>query len=387
MDRIYLDNAATAPLHPKVASAMRRFEACFGNPSSIHREGQAARAAIDEARGKIARFFACKPQEIVFTSGATESNNLAVQGAVGHAINHLKIKPHVVTTELEHHSVHSLIKELVERGAVEADFIRPDRRGMIKTRDVIAAIRDNTVLVSVIMVSNEIGSILPIREIGKAVSEINQRQTHQIIFHTDAVAALKYLNCNLDKLGADLLTFTGHKIGGPKGIGGLIIRSGTLLDPLIIGGSQEYGKRAGTQNTSGIIGLAKALELLGSLEDRQSRAAATQDLRDYLIAELLKIGKAELNGPIGQERIADNVNFSFFGVDQESLIAALDLQGLAASSGSACVSGSAEPSHVIAALGRKPGAVLRATLADGMNKAEIKKAAGIIRAAVRKLRQ
>lgn len=387
MERIYLDNAATTPLHPRVASAMRRFDKNFGNPSSIHREGQAARAAIDYARAGLASFFACKPQEIIFTSGATESNNLAIQGTVGQAISNSNTKPHVITTELEHHSVYSLVKELERRGAIEATYIKPDKKGLIKAEDVITEIKDNTVLVSVIFVSNEIGSVLPVREIGRAINDINIRQRQPILFHTDAVAAVKYYNCNVEKLGADLLTFTSHKIGGPKGIGGLFLKSGTKLQEIIVGGSQEYGRRAGTQNAPGIIGMEQAFKLLGSLEQRQENAAKTAALRDLLIGELCEIKGAKLNGPTGDKRSPDNVNLTFANVDQETLLTAVDLMGIAVSSGSACVSGSTEPSHVISALGNKDtGAVIRLTLADGMSKQEISKAAKLIKTAVNKLK-
>jgi cysteine desulfurase len=374
MKRIYLDNAATTPLDKRVAKAMADFELEYwGNPNSIHREGQKARAKIDFARADIAKFLNARPQEIVFTSGATEANNLAIKGIISWAIFNLRIKPHIITTEIEHQSVYNVVKEMESRGVVDATYIKPSKEGLIDPADVIKEIRDETVLISAIFVSNEIGSILPIREIGKLLAEYNSREKHKIYFHSDAVQAVKYLNCNIEKLGVDLLTISAHKIHGPKGIGALYIKSGTKIDPTSSGGSQEYGLRPGTQNTSGIIGMAKAYEMLGSLELRQKNAEKISKLRDKLIAELSKIENVEINGPMGEYRSPDNVNFNVYGVDQEALMAALDLAGIAASTGSACVSGSAQPSHVIKAIGRATdwaSATVRLTLSNQTTSSE-----------------
>ncbi|MBI4363255.1 MAG: cysteine desulfurase [Candidatus Doudnabacteria bacterium] len=377
MKRIYLDNAATTPIDPRVSKAMRDFELEFyGNPSSIHREGQVARAKIDSARANIAAFLNCKAQEIIFTSGATEANNLAIQGVISHALLDLAVKPHVITTMLEHQSVYNLIKELEEREVIEATFIKPDKNGLIDPDDVIRAIKSNTVLISVIFVSNEIGSILPIREIGKALSSLPPT-TYNLkpLFHTDAVQAAKFCNLNVEKLGVDLLTLSGHKINGPKGIGALYIKSGTKIRPLIFGGSQEYEKRPGTQNTAGIIGIAKAYNLLGSLENRQKNAEKISRLRDELLEFLSNQKRVEINGPMGDNRTADNISFTILGADQELIISKLDLAGIAASTGSACVSGSTKPSHVIHALGKvgkKPAATVRLSLCRQNTQDEIK---------------
>jgi cysteine desulfurase len=363
MTRIYLDYAATTPIESQVAKAMRDFEMrYFGNPSSTHREGQKARAKIDFARAAIAKFINAKPQEIIFTSGATEANNLAIKGVINYATNVLKIqKPHVVTTKLEHQSVYNLIKELESRGVIEATFVSPSKDGMIEAQDVINAVKENTVLVSIIFVSNEIGSILSVREIGSLIKDRRSR----IVYHIDAVQAAKFYNCNVEKLGCDLLTLSAHKIFGPKGIGALYIKPGVKIANLMYGGSQEYGKRPGTQNTAGIIGFAKAVELLGSLEERQENAEKISKLRDKLILGISKIKKKELNGPTGDKRTADNVNFTIYDVDQDALMTGLDLAGIAASTGSACVSGSSQPSHVIEALGKinnRQAATVRFTL-------------------------
>jgi cysteine desulfurase len=392
MKRIYLDNAATTPLDPRVAKTMREFESeFFGNPNSTHREGQQARGRIDTARAVVAKFINAKPQEIIFTSGATEANNLAVQGVVNHAIYNRRIlKPHIVTTKLEHQSVYNVVKELENRGVISATFVSPNKEGLITAADVKKAIKKNTVLVSVIFVSNEIGSILPIREISRIIKDSNLKpQTSSLVFHVDAVQAARFHNCNVEKLGCDLLTLSAHKFYGPKGIGALYVRSGTKLKNLMFGGAQEYGLRPGTQNTSGIIGFGKTIELLGSLERRQKIGLETTRLRDRLIKGLLEIGQVELNGPIGELRTPDNVNILVYGVDQDSLIAALDLSGISASTGSACVSGSSAPSHVIASLGKvgfDAAAIVRFTLGRETTQTEIEHVIKTFKTLISKLR-
>lgn len=386
--RIYLDNAATTPIDKRVSKVMRDFELEFyGNPNSIHREGQSARALIDTARAEIAKFISAKPQEIVFTSGATEANNHALRGIVSNALHNLKLaagnKPHVVTTQLEHHSVYKTLKVMEEWGIIDVTYLKPTREGIITTEDVIKAITDDTILVSVIFVSNEIGTILPIREIGKAIAEINAKQKHRIYFHTDAVQAIKYFNCHVDKLNVDLMTISAHKISGPKGIGALYIRTGTPIDNLMTGGAQEYGMRPGTQNTAGIIGFAEAIKLLGSLEERQKEASRVTILRDKLISEISNMDKADLNGPTGDLRTPDNVNFTVTGIDSDLLMSKLDLAGIAASTGSACVSGSSEPSHVIKSLGKvdtdTDAATVRLTLGRQTKLTDIASAIKIIK--------
>jgi cysteine desulfurase len=363
MKRIYLDYAATSPIDKRVAQAMRDFELeVFGNPSSTHREGQIARAKIDFARETIAKFINAKPQEIVFTSGATEANNLAIHGVITNAlVTNPSVKPHLITTQLEHQSVYNLLKHFEEWGIIEATFVKPAKNGAIAAEDITGAIKENTVLVSCIFVSNEIGTVLPIREIGSSISKLKS----EILFHVDAVQAAKFYNVNVEKLNCDLLTLSAHKISGPKGIGVLFIKTGTKLANLMFGGSQEYGKRPGTQNTTGIIGFAKAIELLGSLEERQKISEKISILRDKLISEISKIKDVILNGPVGEARVADNVNFTIYDVDQDALMTALDLTGIAASTGSACVSGSSKPSHVIESLrstNKRPAATVRFTL-------------------------
>jgi cysteine desulfurase len=391
MKRVYLDFAATTPIDSRVSKEMRDFELkYYGNPSSIHREGQSARAKIDFAREVIAKFINAKPQEIIFTSGATEANNLAIQGTVNRAILSGNSKPHVVTTLLEHQSVYNVVKELEKRGLIEATYIKPSKDGQIKASDVLKALQPNTVLVSIIFVSNEIGTILPIREIGKALAESKPgTRSPKPVFHVDAVQAAKFYNLNVEKLNCNLLTLSAHKLYGPKGIGALYIKSGTKLSNLIFGGSQEYGKRPGTQNTAGIIGFAKAVELLGSLEEREKFRKKLAKLRDQLIMGLQTIRNAELNGPAGDSRTADNANFTFYNVDQDALMTALDLAGIAASTGSACVSGSTEPSYVIESLGKisdRASATARFTLGKNTTVKDIKYVIMTVKEILTKLR-
>lgn len=381
--RIYLDNAAATPINKRVQKIMRDFELEFyGNPNSIHREGQRARAKIDTARGEIAKFINAKPQEIIFTSGATEANNHALRGIVSNALMSLKFpqgsRPHVITSLLEHQSVYNTIQTMEKWGIIDVTYLAPSTDGIIKADDIIKAITDNTILISIIFVSNEIGSVLPIREIGNKLAEVNARQKHKIYFHTDAVQGVKYFNCNVDKLNVDLMTISAHKINGPKGIGALYVRTGTKIDNLMTGGSQEYGMRPGTQNTTGIIGFATAIKELGTLEDRQKSAQTVQILRDELINSLAGFANVTLNGPTGDLRAPDNVNFSVLGADSDLMLSKLDLAGIAASTGSACVSGSSEPSHVIQALGKvakdMSAATVRLTLGKQNSKSEIKSA-------------
>lgn len=398
MKRIYLDYAATTPIDPRANKAMRDFELHdFGNPSSTHREGQTARAKIDFARAGIARFINAKPQEIIFTSGATEANNLAIQGVVNYHRFKDKFKPHIVTTLLEHHSVYNTVKELEDRGIIEASYVKPNRNGVIRAEQITKAIKPNTVLASVIFVSNEIGSILPIREIGHELSLIPANR--RIVYHVDAVQAAQFYNCNVEKLGCNLLTLSAHKIYGPKGIGALYVRSGLSarggsafggkMANLSFGGSQEYGLRPGTQNTAGIIGFAHAVKFLGSLEQRHINAEKISVLRDQLINGALKITQVKLNGPLGENRAANNVSLTVYGVDQDAFMTALDLAGIAASTGSACISGSSKPSHVIEALGkigRKKAATVRFTLGAATNASEIQFAVDALNKIIKQLR-
>jgi cysteine desulfurase len=386
--RIYLDHAATTPVDKRVSKKMRDFELeFFGNPNSIHREGQSARAKIDTARAEIAKFIAAKSQEIIFTSGATEANNHALRGIVSNALRNMKFpagnKPHVITTQLEHHSVYKTLKLMESWQIIDVTYIKPTKEGTITAEQIIREITNNTILVSIIFVSNEIGTVLPIREIGKAIAEVNAKQKSKIYFHVDAVQAIKYFNCHVEKLGVDLMTLSAHKIYGPKGIGALYIKTGTPIDNLMTGGAQEYDMRPGTQNTAGIIGFAESVKLLGTLEQRQKEASRVAALRDELISKISEFKNTDLNGPTGISRIPDNVNFTIEDLDTDLLMAKLDLAGIAASTGSACVSGSSTPSHVIQSLGKinqsQLAATVRLTLGKTTKRSEVLSAIKILK--------
>ena len=385
MKKIYLDNAATTPVHPEVLAAMAPyFSDQFGNASSIHSFGQVARSAVDAARREIAQFLNCKSTEIIFTSGGSESDNLAINGVVESLKSKVESKPHVITSAFEHHAVLDTIIELEADGVIEATYIKPSSDGLIGAESVKKAIKKNTLLVSIMYVNNEIGTVQPIRAIGQMIEKENKTRDSRIFFHTDAVQATEYFEMNVDYLHVDLLSISAHKIYGPKGVGLLYVRSGTPIKHQIVGGGQEYKKRAGTENVPGIIGFAKAIELI----DR-SKNERLKKLRDRLIDGLLKIPNSRLNGS-QEERSPANVNISFLNAEGESILLNLDMEGIAASTGSACTSGSLEPSHVLSAMGLPPeechGSV-RFTLGRQTTAEEIDKIILVMRNIVEKLRK
>lgn len=335
---IYLDYAATTPVDPRVADAMRPFfTEQFGNAGSVHGFGQAARAAVDDARRQVAGLIGAQPREIVFTSGATESNNAAIMGAVfargaGAA--------HVIAAATEHHAVLEPCRWLEHRG-VAVTVLPVDRYGLVDPDAVRRALRPETALVSVMHGNNEIGTVGPVAEVAAVVRE------HGALMHTDATQSVGIVPIDVQALGIDLLSLSAHKRYGPKGIGALFVRTGTALAPLLHGGSQEHGRRGGTENVPGIVGFGAAVRIaMAEMAEEARRIAA---LRDRLIEGLAALG-GHLNGH-PRQRLPGIVSASFAGADSESLLLALDLEGIAASSGSACTSGSLEPSHVIAALG------------------------------------
>jgi cysteine desulfurase len=341
-ERIYLDYAATTPLDPRVLEAMMPYMTeHFGNPNSIHSFGREARRAIDEAREKIAQLLNCQPSEIVFTSGGTESDNLVLRG-VAEAYRHKG--NHIVTTAIEHHAVLRTCKALEDMGFF-VTYLPVDEHGLISPEQVAEAVNERTILVSVMHANNEIGTIEPIAEIVRAVKE----KRPDIIVHTDAVQTVGHIPVDIQELGVDLLSFSAHKFYGPKGIGGLFVRKGVRLVPQITGGGQERNRRSGTENVAAIVGMAKALEL--AVEEMPTELPRLQALRDELITGVLsRIPETRLNGH-PTLRLPHNANFSFRGIEGEALLLQLDLNGIAASSGSACSSGSLEPSHVLLALG------------------------------------
>lgn len=385
MKKIYLDNAATTPVHPEVLAAMAPyFSDQFGNASSIHSFGQVARSAVDSARREIAQFLNCKSTEIIFTSGGSESDNLAINGVVESLKSKVESKPHVITSAFEHHAVLDTIIELEADGVIEATYIKPSSDGLIGAESVKKAIKKNTLLVSIMYVNNEIGTVQPIRAIGQMIEKENKTRDSRIFFHSDAVQATEYFEMNVDYLHVDLLSISAHKIYGPKGVGLLYVRSGTPIKHQIVGGGQEYKKRAGTENVPGIIGFAKAIELI----DR-SKNERLKKLRDRLIDGLLKIPNSRLNGS-QEERSPANVNISFLNAEGESILLNLDMEGIAASTGSACTSGSLEPSHVLSAMGLPPEEChgsIRFTLGRQTAAEEIDKVILVMKNIVEKLRK
>ncbi|RBP68398.1 cysteine desulfurase [Alkalibaculum bacchi] len=342
MERVYLDYAATTPLDKRILDKMiPYFDNNFGNPSSIYFEGREARKAVDEARAKVANAIKANPNEIYFTAGGTESDNWAIKGT---AFAKQKKGNHIITTAIEHHAVlHTC--EYLEKHGFEVTYLKVDEYGLIDLEELKSAIKDTTILISIMFANNEIGTIQPIKEIGEIARE------KKIIFHTDAVQALGNVPIDVTEMNIDLLSISSHKIYGPKGIGALYIRKGVKLDNFVHGGAQEGKKRAGTENTPGVVGFGEACSLI--TEDLENHIAETVKLRDYFIENIFKqIPNVRLNGH-PTKRLPGNVNLSFEFIEGESLLLSLDLKGISASSGSACTSGSLDPSHVLLAIGLK----------------------------------
>ena len=336
MRRVYLDNNATTPVLPEVLEAMRPyFGERFGNASSIHHHGQETRAAVERARESVAALLGCRAAEVVFTSGGTEADNLAVFGLV-------RPGDHIITSTIEHHAVLNACKHLAAKGC-EITYVPVDRRGLVDAADVKRAIRPNTKLITIMFANNETGVVQPVAEIGKIAAEAD------IYFHTDAVQAAGKIAIDVNQIGCDLLTISGHKLHAPQGVGALYVRKGTQLEPMLYGGSHERSRRAGTENVPGIVGLGKAAELARAGFERGDdlKMAAA---RDHLERELLEIEATGLNGE-GAPRVPNTTNIYFDGIEGEALVIALDLKGLAVSTGAACSSGAIEPSHVLTAMG------------------------------------
>jgi len=343
MDKIYLDYAATTPLDERVFEGMRPFFGeHFGNPSSIHRYGQRAEAAVDEAHETVAAVLGCRPDEIVFTSGGSESDNLALRGAAL-AVREQTGANRILTSRAEHPAVSKTAADLEKHYGFQVEWLEVDEYGRVMPQVVERALTPQTALVSVMYANNEIGTINPIREI----AEVCHR--HGVLFHTDAVQAAAYLPLNVDALGVDLLSLGAHKFYGPKGVGALYVRKGTPLLPVLTGGGQENGRRAGTSNVPYLVGLAEALRL--TAEEREARAAHVRPLRDRIIGTVLEeIPAARLTGhPV--ERLPNHASFVFEAADGNLLLQLLDAAGFACSSGSACKTGNPEPSEVMTALG------------------------------------
>ncbi|UCE17114.1 MAG: cysteine desulfurase NifS [Gemmatimonadota bacterium] len=340
MRRIYMDHNATTPLHPDVLETMRPFlTEKFGNASSIHFFGRETRVAVDEAREIVAHSLGAKPSEIFFTSGGTESDNLAIKGSV-----HVNGKDdhHIVSSKIEHHAVLHTCQSLEKEG-FRVTYVSVDRNGMVDPDAVAEAITEHTILVTIMHANNEVGSLQPIKEIGAICREKG------VSFHTDAVQSFGKIPVDVNDVNVDLLSLSGHKLYGPKGIGALYIRKGKRITPLFHGGSHERNRRAGTENVAGIVGLGKAIQI--AMDSMESEAKNISELRDTLMDRLAeKIEHIHLNGH-PMKRLPGTLNVSFAGIEGESIVLSLDLKGIAVSSGSACTSGALEPSHVLAAMG------------------------------------
>lgn len=382
---IYLDHAATTPLAPQVFESMKPyFSDNFGNPSSIYTLAQQAREAVDNARDKVAKVLSCKTSEIVFTSGGTESDNAAVKGT---AIALKNVGNHVITSSIEHHAVLHSCQQLEQMG-FDVTYLPVDEYGKVSLSDVENAITSKTILVSIIMVNNEIGTIQQISDISKLIKQKANSYNTVIPFHTDAVQAAGYLDLDVKRLGVDLLSLSAHKFYGPKGVGCLFIKRGTPFEPQQAGGGQERERRSGTLNVPGIVGLGNAVELA---EQRRNNAVSyCSNLRDKLIKGLLEtVPGTKLNGH-PTDRVANNVNVSFEGVDGEPILLGLDFAGILGSSGSACSSASLEPSHVLLAIGlnaQEARGSLRLTLGLNNSEDEIEKTLDVLASLVKKLRE
>ena len=339
--RIYADNAATTKMSPTAIGAMMPYlSETYGNPSSLHSVGQAAAEALADARGRIAAILGCDAREITFTSGGSEADNQAILSAA--RLGARKGKRHIISTAFEHHAVLHTLQKLEKEG-FSVTLLDVHENGLVTAEQVAEAIREDTCLVTIMYANNEIGTIQPISEIGALCRE------RGVLFHTDAVQAVGHLPINVREQNIDLLSFSGHKFRGPKGVGALYARRGVALTNVIEGGGQEWGKRAGTENIPAIMGMTAALEeACGHMEESGKRLSA---LRDRLIEGLSKIPHSAVNGD-RDSRLPGNVNICFEGIEGESLLLLLDDKGICASSGSACTSGSLDPSHVLLAIGR-----------------------------------
>ena len=366
---VYVDHAGTTPMDPSVLEAMTPyFTQSFGNPSSIHTVGQEARYALDEARERVAQVLGCRAREVVFTGGGTESDNAAIHG-VATALQ--ETGNHIITSSAEHHAVLHTCQYLEGLG-FEVTYLPVDAYGMIHPEAVCNAITDRTTLVTIMYANNEIGTINPVADIAEVAHRRAVELKRTIVVHSDGVQAAGFLDLNVRRLGVDMLSLSGHKFYGPKGTGVLYIKRGTPFLPLILGGGQERERRSGTENIPGIAGLSVALERADARREEAATHCCT--LRDRIIQLVSEqIPGSHLNGH-PSERLPNNVNFSFEGIEGEPILLGLDMAGIAASSGSACSSGSLEPSHVLLALGQSADLArgsLRITLGKGNTEEEI----------------
>ncbi len=425
---VYFDYAATTPVDPEVFEAMRPyFSVKYGNASSLHQFGQEAQLGVVTARQSVANFLGCEPPEVIFNSGATEGNNAVIKGfgLSKKLAQELGGQIHIITTAIEHECVLEAVKFLAKENYIEATFLPVSQEGVISIAELERAIKPNTVLVSVMYANNEVGAIQPIVEIGQLLKKINQgrscvesptRHSHKIYFHTDAAQAINYLPCKVDDLGVDFLTLSAHKFYGPKGVGAMFIRQGAFFEKFFHGGEQEFKMRAGTHNTPGIVGLGAAITKIKNPADATSFAEASavkkalagkqkspaspseagraktkiiEDLRNKLIDGVLKkIKGSALNGS-RENNLPNIANFRFEGVEGEAILIALDLEGIAVSTGSACASKSLKPSHVLLGMGFKPleaHSAIRFSLGRFSKEEDIDKALAVLPGIIERLR-
>ena len=366
MKTTYMDYSATTYVKPEVLDAMMPFfTEKFGNPSSFYGISRETKMAVDNARAQVAKAINCDPNEVYFTGGGSEADNWAIKGI---ATAHMKKGNHIITTKIEHHAVLHTCQWLEKQG-FEVTYLDVNEEGFIDLKQLESAITDKTILVSIMFANNEIGTIQPIKEIGAICRE------KKVLFHTDAVQAIGSVPVDVKEMNIDLLSLAGHKLYGPKGIGALYIRKGVRIDNLIHGGGQERGRRAGTENIPGVVGLGKAIEI--ATENIEENRARLTVLRDKLIDGVLeRIPYARLNGPRGDKRLPGNSNISFEFIEGESILLSLDFEGICASSGSACTSGSLDPSHVLLAIGlphEKAHGSLRTTLGAASTEEDVEK--------------
>jgi len=379
MTLAYFDHSATSPVDPRVASAMyTMLTSNFGNPSSVHQWGRQAREAVDLARQQVASLIGANPQEIIFTSGGTEADNLAIIGAVK-SIS--KPGKHLITSAIEHHAVLDTMRHLTKEG-YEVTVLPVNSYGQVELEQLSAAIREDTILISIMHANNEVGTIQPLDKIGKLA------HSKGILLHTDAVQSAGRIPINVNELGVDLLTLSAHKFYGPKGVGALYLRKGVRLTPLVHGGGQERKWRSGTENVPGIVGLGQAAAL--ALEEMPARTQHLQELAAHLIQGVFaNIPDVTLTGH-PEERLPGHTSFVFAGVEGESMLIMLDLQGIAASSGSACTSGSLDPSHVLIAMGLEHEVAhgsLRLTLGQSNTREQVDHLLAVLPGIISRLRE
>lgn len=380
MDKfIYMDNAATTYCIPAVKTAMMPYlSEEFGNPSSIYTLAQQSKNAVEESRRIIARTIGAKPAEIYFTGGGSESDNMAVKTTAMLLQDRGK---HIITTKIEHHAILNSCKWLEEQG-FRVTYLNVEKNGVVNINELLEAIEPDTILISVMMANNEIGTIQPIERIGRIAKE------YGILFHTDAVQAYTHIPINVNVQHIDMMSVSAHKIHGPKGVGFIYIRENTPMESFIHGGGQERGRRAGTENVPGIVGMGKAAAI--AMENMRMRTEYVRRLRDYMIGRIRReIKGAHLNGDMIR-RLPNNINFSFENIQGESLLVMLDIDGICASTGSACTTGSNEPSHVLLALGMKPELAygsIRLTLGEDNTRADADYVVEKLKSSIKKLRE